>query len=127
MKYAISGSRDFPNKDLVIAVIFPLYVNNAEFLVGYDPETKQPRGVDRWVYEFLSNNLGSQLGLFCVTTYPAAWGTEGKSAGIKRNIRMIDDADRVICFWDGQSPGTRHAMRYAFNQNKLYELYIRGV
>ena len=38
---------------------------------------------------------------------PAKWDKYGKSAGHIRNEEMAKIADLVICFWDGESPGTR--------------------
>ncbi len=40
--------------------------------------------------------------------YPAEWGKYGRSAGMRRNDVMADNADALIAFWDGQSVGTRH-------------------
>ncbi len=39
---------------------------------------------------------------------PADWSTHGKSAGIIRNLQMLDVANHVVAFWDGKSPGTKH-------------------
>lgn len=41
------------------------------------------------------------------------WNKHGKRAGILRNIEMIDISDELISFWDGSSPGTKHAIEYA--------------
>jgi len=45
---------------------------------------------------------------------PADW-SKGKVAGKLRNIAMADeeDADGVVAFWDGMSPGTAHMIAYA--------------
>lgn len=34
----------------------------------------------------------------------------GKGAPLRRNLAIIQHADRVIAFWDGQSPGTSHTI-----------------
>lgn len=34
----------------------------------------------------------------------------GKSAPLKRNIKIIEYADKVIAFWDGCSRGTKHVI-----------------
>lgn len=44
---------------------------------------------------------------FAVERYPADWKTYGRSAGPRRNQKMAELCDCVICFWDGQSKGTR--------------------
>lgn len=50
--------------------------------------------------------------------FEADWDTHGKKAGILRNIEMIDAADMVVAFWDGQSRGTKHAINYAIKKRK---------
>ena len=40
------------------------------------------------------------------------WDTEGKKAGILRNIKMGDYADCGIIFWDGKSRGSMHMINY---------------
>jgi len=50
---------------------------------------------------------------FKVEQYPADWEKYGRSAGPKRNRKMAEVADYVICFWDGQSRGTRSMIEYA--------------
>jgi len=45
--------------------------------------------------------------------YPANWKKYGKSAGPKRNKLMAENCDYVICFWDGQSRGTKSMIDYA--------------
>lgn len=48
-----------------------------------------------------------------VEEFLAQWNTEGRSAGFKRNVQMIDTVDGLVAFWDGSSNGTRHAIDYA--------------
>lgn len=61
---------------------------------------------------------------YCVTRkiehkrFEAYWDDEGRAAGILRNIRMIDEGDILIAFWDGQSKGTQHAIDYAVKKRK---------
>ncbi len=50
---------------------------------------------------------------FKVERYPAEWDRYGKEAGPKRNRKMAERADFVICFWDGKSRGTKSMIEYA--------------
>ena len=50
---------------------------------------------------------------FEVEKYPADWKTYGRSAGPKRNKQMAEISDYVICFWDGESKGTKSMIEYA--------------
>lgn len=42
-----------------------------------------------------------------VKRFEANWKEEGLSAGPKRNQLMIEEADKLISFWDGKSKGTK--------------------
>jgi hypothetical protein len=50
--------------------------------------------------------------------YPANWTTYGKSAGIIRNKKMVDECDVCIAFWDGKSRGTEFTLDYAKKLDK---------
>lgn len=40
--------------------------------------------------------------------YPADWNRFGKRAGYLRNEDIIKACDVCVCFWDGESHGTKH-------------------
>ena len=62
-----------------------------------------------------------------VTVITANWRKEGRSAGIKRNNRMLDrNPDRVLAFWDGQSKGTKHTIDQARRRGIKVEVYYAG-
>lgn len=42
-----------------------------------------------------------------IERYPAQWEIFGKKAGPKRNKKMAEIGDFIICFWDGKSRGTK--------------------
>ena len=50
---------------------------------------------------------------FEIERYMADWDTYGKSAGPRRNKKMAEVSDFVICFWDGQSRGTKSMIEAA--------------
>ncbi len=54
--------------------------------------------------------------------YHAEWNKYGKSAGPKRNREMAKAADAVICFWDGESKGTKSMIEYATKLGKPIKL-----
>ena len=39
-----------------------------------------------------------------------------------RNKQIADNADLVLCFWDGQSSGTRHMIEYCQRHNKRHKV-----
>lgn len=60
----------------------------------------------------LENNLE-------ILSYPADWGKFGKKAGVKRNAEMINDADALIAFWNGNSQGTKYMIDIATKKGKM--------
>lgn len=48
-----------------------------------------------------------------IERYPAKWEEYGKGAGPRRNRIMAEKCDYVICFWDGESKGTKSMIEYA--------------
>lgn len=50
---------------------------------------------------------------FKVERYPADWNRYGRSAGPRRNQKMAEVCDYVICFWDGESRGTKSMIECA--------------
>ena len=54
----------------------------------------------------------------------AEWDKYGKSAGPKRNVEMAKACDYVICFWDGQSRGTKSMIDIARKLNKPIKIKL---
>jgi len=61
---------------------------------------------------------------FLIEKYPAQWEKYGASAGPRRNKQMAQDCDYVICFWDGNSRGTRSMIEYAKKLKKPIRIKI---
>lgn len=59
-----------------------------------------------------------------IERYLAEWDKHGKSAGPKRNEKMAQIADFVICFWDGKSRGTKSMVDLAHKYNKALRIKI---
>ncbi len=63
--------------------------------------------------DFLAATCADSLGMK-VECFPADWKNEGRSAGVQRNLLMLQQQpDLVIAFWDGKSTGTAHTIREA--------------
>lgn len=68
-----------------------------------------------------ADKLGERYALennFRVELFLPEWDKYGKSAGPKRNKLMAQACDYVICFWDGESSGTRSMIDYAKEYDK---------
>ena len=119
MKIAFVGSREFSQKSLV------QYITE-KFLV---PSSGQPiynifisggaKGVDLWAEE-TAKNLGAERHIFLPD-----WDKHGKSAGFIRNKLIVNEADHIVAFWDGQSKGTKSTIDLAINVGKPVDIYIR--
>ena len=107
MFVAIVGSRNYHDLDRVREFVRKLPAGTVVVSGG-------ARGVDRIaVAEAKRCNLE-------VLVYPADWATHGRSAGFKRNQQIVDAADLIIAFWDGNSPGTQHTIRLAKKARKSF-------
>ncbi len=106
----ISGSREYPDLEFVKKFVDGL-PNDTILLNG------KARGVDNAARnEALFNNL-------IVQDYPADWNKYGKAAGFIRNHIMVDLAEYVICFWDGESHGTQDVIDYTLQLEKPLTVY----
>ena len=91
MKVAVIGSRG-------------LTVDNLEKYLP--PETTEiisggAKGIDTCAKEYAAaNNIK-------LTEFLPEYEKYGKSAPLRRNITIIENADIVLAFWDGKSNGTR--------------------
>ena len=95
----VAGGRDFEDKELAEAIL-------VDICQGIEPEhitivSGGAKGADA-IGESLARRNHLNL---CI--YPANWDKHGKSAGHRRNALMADNADQLLAFWDGESPGTK--------------------
>lgn len=109
MRIAIVGSRDYRNLRAVIEYVHQLPPDTVVISGG-------ARGVDTTAVE-----AAKACGLK-VEEYPALWNRYGKSAGFKRNYNIVDNADKVIAFWNGISRGTQHTISIARLAGKPVEV-----
>lgn len=110
MKVAIIGSRDFPRLEWVRAYV-ARKLSPGDIVVS-----GAARGVDEVAARAARDNG------YEVIELPANWA-EGKAAGKARNWAVVMQADRVVAFWDKQSPGTAHAVTAAVSLGKPVEVY----
>ena len=121
MKIAVVGSRNFKDKDLFI-----------EEMINFEYQTYSvdssiisyisggARGVDTWAKEFAD---GCTRGIKVIKP---DWNKHGKKAGFLRNIDIINEADFVMAFWDGESKGTKHSIDLAIKAGKPINIYVRN-
>lgn len=111
---AVVGSRDYPRLSDVDAAV--------RGLAGISPNVRiisgGARGVDSRV-RLVARDAGLNF-----EEIPADWGVLGRSAGYERNRQLVERADMVLAFWDGDSPGTRHTINLALKLRKHLEVHF---
>ncbi|KKN66085.1 hypothetical protein LCGC14_0475630 [marine sediment metagenome] len=110
MRLAIVGSRDFTDYKRLKswASILIRGVNPLEVIII----SGGARGADSLARKF------ANLWDFPFEEYAAHWDELGKSAGFARNKEMAEEADIVLAFWDGKSPGTKHMIDASIKLSK---------
>ena len=77
------------------------------------------RGVDTSAREYaLSKGIG-------LTEFLPEYDKYGRSAPIRRNITIIENADVVFAFWDGQSRGTRFVIEECRRRGVPVRIFTR--
>jgi len=116
MKVAIIGSREKYLAD-------PAAVRNQvlAFVINLPRDTTivsgGARGVDSYAAE------AARIAGLTFELLLADWDKYGKSAGAIRNKLVIDAADRIVAFWDGESPGTYNALKQAKAAGKPFQVF----
>lgn len=59
-----------------------------------------------------------------LTEYLPEYSRYGRAAPLRRNISIIENADRVLAFWDGSSRGTKHVIDNCKKRNIPVEVYV---
>mgnify|MGYP001180841777 CR=1 FL=1 len=106
MKLAVIGSRKFPDPDRVRALVRGVEAGTVIVSGGAE-------GPDSWAVE-----AAKERGL-AYQVFPARWGELGRAAGLIRNQDIVDQADRLVAFWDLKSRGTKDTINKALAAGKV--------
>ena len=99
MKIIVAGSRTYKHHQHVYMVLDGIVQKSDIVIQG------GARGVDS-----IAAAWARTRGVACRTVQPE-WETFGKAAGPRRNAQMAREADALVAFWDGLSPGTGDMIR----------------
>lgn len=114
---AVVGSRLSAGRERDVKALMRPVLNDY-FSRGFDDLVSGgARGVDTWAAEIWEGELG-----LYITTIRPDWDRYGKSAGFRRNVEIVEQADAVVAFWDGESKGTLHSINLALNMRKDLEV-----
>jgi hypothetical protein len=103
MRLAIVGSRHFDNYEMFCELIEDLNkLYEFEYIVSGGAT-----GADSLAERYAREHA------IPFRVYPANWAKFGKSAGYRRNVQIVGDADYMVAFWDYKSPGTKHSIKLA--------------
>lgn len=106
MKVAISGIRTFEDYEIFKKGMEESGYSSYISLILHGDAKGVDQLADRWARE---NNI-------TVKRFPVSvqeWNTYGKRAGPMRNARMLQEAEALIAFWNGESRGTKSAIDIA--------------
>jgi hypothetical protein len=106
-KVAVGGSRNIESYELVKTVLDHLLIEEDIVLSGNAP------GADRLGEEY-AREMGLEYKII-----PSEWDKHGLKATMMRNEVLLKSADFIICFWDGESKGTKHMLDIAKRNRKL--------
>ena len=109
MKVAVIGSRNLTVEDL--GKYLP--EETTEIVSG------GAKGVDTCAREYASAK-GLKL-----TEFLPEYNRYGRGAPLKRNLQIIDYADCVLAFWDGQSRGTKFVIERCKAQGKPVRVFLK--
>jgi hypothetical protein len=110
MTVLVSGSRSWTDELIVESALYRVSTEHDTLMHG------AARGLD---------SIAARIGERCfkhIKDYPVLsehWQKYGKSAGIKRNIAMVDklnESDIVLAFIQNNSPGTNQCIKYAVSR-----------
>jgi hypothetical protein len=117
MKIAVIGSREFKDFKFVKDTVITAFYLNAP-LCGNEFVSGGARGVDTWAEECMTHLTPKHI-------FKPEWDKYGKRAGFIRNQLIINEADKVIAFWDGSSCGTKNSIDLAIKAGKPIDIYVR--
>lgn len=112
MKIAVVGSRAWPlSRYRLIAGTVDGLPDDSEVVSGH------ALGADQF-----AESCALRRGLK-VTVFRADWHRFGHSAGFRRNIDIVNYADKIIAFSHNASKGTAHSVRLAKKAGKPLEIF----
>ena len=114
MRVAIVGSRHFPELERVKALVTSLPP-------GTTVVTGGASGVDAAAAE-----AARARGLGLQKLPPRLEESIDPGASAQRNQRLIEVADLLVAFWDGESSGTRGTVERALGMGREVHVYLPG-
>ena len=118
LRLMVTGGREYLNYDQIVRVLTP-FATQPVVLIHGACRWQQCQGLsmEGWVgADMLCERFamsGDMEGRWSIWRWPAAWPSEGKSAGFKRNHRMIEGARPHVVIGFPGGRGTADSCAYA--------------
>jgi hypothetical protein len=110
MKLAIIGSRSIEE------INFDMYIKEKPDCIV----SGGAKGIDTLAWKWAVEN-----GIECIVHRPN-YNKDGRWAALRRNDIIINEADKIMAFWDGKSTGTKYVIEKAKKLNKEIEIVMVG-
>jgi hypothetical protein len=94
----VAGGRDFQNYQLLEEKLNKLLSEKGNVVIV----SGLAKGADTLAVRYAREHK------LLVSYFPALWAQNGNRAGFIRNEEMAQNANACVCFWDGESVGTKH-------------------
>lgn len=123
MKLAIVGSRNLTNEQeiriegIIEHVVRGLYKDSTDMHTQCQIVSGGAKGVDS-----VAKTMAGYFEVPYIEFLPD-WDKHGKSAGLIRNKQIVNECDKLIAFWDGESRGTQHSINLAKEAGKLLAVF----
>lgn len=112
-KLAVVGSRGITQATPIFKFLDDR-INKIEMIISGGCENSPDEVANHWC---------KARGIPILIFYPD-WKKLGRSAGMKRNIQIIQSADKVVAFYDGQSKGTANSIEIANELKKPCKIIL---
>lgn len=97
---AVAGGRDFSDYNRLKKVLDDIFLNRKIDMI----QTGNAYGADSLAIRYARERK------IKYKIFIPEWKKYGNAAGIIRNEDIIKNADKVVCFWDGKSKGTKNTI-----------------
>ena len=118
MKIAITGSRSITNKDWVTYHMDKILAPVAAMDLPITIVSGGAKGVDSIAHEYADD---AKYDFILFKPYHLIDNQEPFKPRFffARNKQIVDNADEIVCFWDGVSSGTESVIEYGRKRSKL--------
>lgn len=134
MNIAVVGSREFKDIEFAKHKIYGLF-ETGDCIYARDTVliSGGAKGIDS-ISEGIVDDLNKRLAtdapylhiFYKIIIFKAGWDKYGKRAEAIRNQLIVDEADKILAFWDGVSKGTKITIDMAIKAGKPLDIYIRN-